>query len=295
LKHVYSLREDLRYLNWLFNPFQRLDARRIYDLISTTSPTDHGLYLNLGYWNGAATLDQASEALAMLVADAAGIGRGDTVVDCGFGFGDQDILWASRLEPQRIIGLNITASQVHVARQRVAKTGLADRMDLREASATAMPLDDASVDKVVALECAFHFRTREDFFHEALRVLRPGGRLVTADIIPTKPAADFKHRLLQRLSWGLTASKFAIPDANAYPRAGYHARLLRTGFSEVRVESIRDCVYAPLHRYLQRHNEGLQRLNRVARLPAHIALAASPKNVYAGLDYVLASAVKPHA
>jgi ubiquinone/menaquinone biosynthesis C-methylase UbiE len=31
---------------------------------------------------------------------------------------------------------------------------------------------------VVALECAFHFfQTRERFFREARRVLRPGGRL----------------------------------------------------------------------------------------------------------------------
>lgn len=293
MKPAASLREDLRYLNWLFNPFHGLDAQRIYDLISTTSPTEHGLYLNLGYWDGAATLDEASEALAMLVAETAGIGPGDTVLDCGFGFGDQDILWARRLEPDRVIGLNITASQVTLAGRRVAEAGFADRIDLREGSATAMPLGDTSIDKVVALECAFHFRTREDFFREALRVLRPGGCLVTADIIPAAPAANFRERLRQRLSWGLTASKFAIPDVNAYPREGYRARLARCGFAEARVETIRDRVYAPLHRYLQHHGGNLERLNRIARLPARMALAATPSSVYAGLDYVLASAVKP--
>lgn len=136
--------------------------------------------------------------------------------DCGFGFGDQDILWSKTLAPERIVGLNMTASQVAFARRRIADLGLDERVDLRHGSATDMPIPTDSVDVVIALESAFHFRTRRRFFREAWRVLRPGGRLVTAGIIPMPTATGMYQRLEQQMSRGLVAGKFAIPAENKY-------------------------------------------------------------------------------
>jgi len=286
-------RRGLDFLNWLYNPLQGLDASAVYDLLSTDSATERGLYLNLGYWREASDIDAASEALAMLVAKTARIEREDRVLDCGFGFGDQDILWAKALTPERIIGLNITASQVAVARRRIGALGLDDRVDLRHGSATDMPIDADSVDVVIALECAFHFRTRQRFFREARRVLRPGGRLVTADIVPMPAAAGLREKVQQRISWGLVAGKFAIPAENAYTRATYVSRLRLAGFRQIQVASIRDQVYAPLHRYLADHPDVVQRLHPMTRPPVKFALHFDPTSVYRGLDYVLASAVKP--
>src|SRR5208282_2270677 len=164
-----------------------LTARGLYGFLSTRAFTARGFYLNLGYWKTARTIDQACEALAELVAETAAIGPGDDVVDVGFGFADQDILWMRRFAPRRIIGLNVTPTQVRIGRERIRRLGLADRVDLREGSATDMRLPDASCDVVTAVECAFHFDTRERFFAEAFRVLRPGGRVVLADIIRNAP------------------------------------------------------------------------------------------------------------
>lgn len=287
------VRETLRYLHWVFNPFQRLDTTDVYDLLGTRSPTRRGLYLNLGYWREATDLDAACEALALRVAEAADLRPGDTLLDVGFGFADQDLLWMERRPPARIIGLNLTASQVEVARRRVAARGLEDRIDLRLGSATDIPLPAQSVDAVVALECAFHFRDRARFFEEAHRVLRPGGRLALADILPMPPLPDGRGRLQQRLSWWLVASKFAIPPDNAYLRPEYQALLARRGFTAIHVDSIRDAVYGPLHQYLRGHPEILGRLHPIARLVGRLALGFEAESVYRGLDYVLASARKP--
>ncbi|MBK1702486.1 methyltransferase domain-containing protein [Thiococcus pfennigii] len=288
-------RETLGYLNWLLNPRHGRDVTQVYDLLADRSPTEQRLYLNLGYWRSAATLDEACDALALLVAETAQMGPGDEVLDVGFGFADQDMLWARTFRPRQIIGLNVTASQVERARQRVAEAGLAGQIDLRLGSATQMPLDAGSVDKVVALECAFHFDTRERFFAEAFRVLRPGGRLVVADILPMPPAARRHERLAQRWGWRQAAGKFLIPEANAYTREVYAERLAAVGFAEVAVASIRDDVYPPLHRYLARDRAAVARLHSLLRVAVRIALRLDPGLVFSGLDYVLASAERPRA
>ncbi len=288
-----ALRGRLGYFNWLYNPFQRLKVTDVYDLLGTNVATERAFYLNLGLWDGVESLDDACQALAALVADSAAMGPGDRVLDVGFGFADQDLFWATTYHPDGIVGLNVTASQVEVARRRVREAGLEERIDLRLGSATEMPLESASVDKVVALECAFHFDTRERFFQEARRVLRPGGRLVLADIIPLPAESSWRARLAQRWSWRQVARKFAIPASNAYPLADYVAKLAASGFEKVRVESIRERIYAPLHEYLRQHPEAVARLHPATRLPIALALKLDARTVYRGLDYVLAVADKP--
>ena len=286
---------SLSLANWVLNPFQSMGTEQIYDLIGRDSPATGALWLNLGYWKQADDLTTACEALATLVAETAAMSHDDDVVDCGFGFGDQDIWWALNYAPRSIVGLNITQSHVMHARQRVEESGVDDTVDLRVGSATAMPLEAASASVVVALESAFHFDTREAFFDEAYRVLRPGGRLVIADILPRYEPGSCLRTAKQRLSWRLTANKFAIPAANAYPVEHYTTLLKDRGYEQVAVESIRDDVYRPLHAFLRRNPQTMTRLHPVLRLPARLAMLLDPDDVFAGLDYVIAQAVKPQA
>jgi ubiquinone/menaquinone biosynthesis C-methylase UbiE len=281
------------YLNWLFNPFHSLKTTEVYDLIGTSSPTENKLYLNLGYWKDVDTIDEASEQLALLAANKAKMGKGDTVLDCGFGFGDQDILWTTKLNPDKIIGLNITRTQVERAKEQVTGAGLQDRIDLREGSATEMPIEDNSIDLVVSLESAFHYRSREDFFREAYRVLRPGGRLVTADILPTTEPDDLFKKIEHWFSWNLIAGKFNIPDENYYLIPVYEEKLTKAGFVDLDVTSIRDDVYIPLHDYFSGNQTFLEKQHPLARIFAQSTFNRSAHSVYSGLDYILAYAQKP--
>ena len=238
-------------------------------------------------------LDDACVAMAMLVAETAGIGPASKVVDVGFGFADQDMLWVDRLGAGHITGLNITPSQVRLAQERVAARGLADRITLLEASATAMPLPDAAFDQVVGVECAFHFDTREQFFREAFRVLRPGGRLVLADVIRAKPDPSRWRRRMQDFNWRFFTEKYAVPAANADDRASYAAKLRASGFTAERVDSIRHHVYPGLHHYMATEPAMLRRFHPLARLPYRMTLLFPADSVYSAYDYVLAVAEKP--
>ena len=88
-------------------------------------------------------------------------------------------------------------------------------------------------------------------------------------------------------------TKLAIPAENTYARSIYKSTLAICGFGQTQIESIREHICAPLHQCLTEHLERLMRLHPITKLPARLALRYETASVYARLDYVLATAVKP--
>lgn len=214
------------------------------------SNTDKALWLNFGYWKSAKTYPEACVALADLLASAARMGEHD-VLDVGFGYGEQDVHWAKTIPVKHITGVNITPLHVEVASKRVANLGLSDRITLQIGSATELEFLDASFDRVVALESAFHFDPRDEFFEHAYRVLRPGGRIALADFAPVPGSGaptTFDRMVLRTL---------AIPDKNFYDRDEYAERMRAKGFVNVEAKSIRNYVFPGMDRYMKMRRKGI--------------------------------------
>ncbi len=138
-------------------------------------------YLNYGYSNGPEeTYEQRQEQLCRAVFDAAQIQPRHTLVDVGFGSGEQDFLLAANYKFQTLHGFNIAQKQVEYAAARAKLEGLR-KLHFHHGQAEQLALPQSSADRVLAVECAFYF-DRPRFYAEASRVLKKGGLLVLADI-----------------------------------------------------------------------------------------------------------------
>jgi len=195
-------------------------------------------WLNLGLWEGPGAEDEAEDACRRLVRTLAlALPAGGTIVDVGNGLGTQDTLIAEVARPRRLVAVNITEWQLAAGRDRLRQAAAAPVAG----DAVRLPVADGTVDGVISVEAAFHFRSRKAFFDECHRVLRPGGVLSMSDISvrrwPVTPA---------ELLSGLTQLRvFGLRRTMAMTAGQIASAARAAGLAEVEVTSRGDRVIAP--------------------------------------------------
>lgn len=138
------------------------------------------------------TLGQARRLRKMTV-DNALITSCDNVLDVGCGTGEVALLAKTRAKAGKVYGIDPAPEMIAVARRKAARKRL--EIDFRVGVIESLPFADASIDVVTSSLMMHHLP--EDLkirgLTEIYRVLRPSGRLLTADFM--RPTGSFLNHL----------------------------------------------------------------------------------------------------
>ena len=153
---------------------------------------------------------------------------GETVLDLGSGGGIDCFLAAREVGPTgRAIGVDMTSAMLQRARATAAKVG-ATNVEFRLGEIEHLPVADASIDCIIS-NCVVNLSPEKDqVFREALRVLKPGGRLVVSDLVLTRPLDEAVRN---------DVALYVGCVAGASPKQDYLDAIARAGFTGVEVLS----------------------------------------------------------
>ena len=191
-------------------------------------------YFNVGYWSeGVSDPVSACERLVEAVLSEFP-SHGGRILDVGCGLGATTAYLTRYYDPARILGINLSEKQVQHCRSRYPDLSF-EAMD-----AASLRFSEGSFDRIVSIEAAFHFRTRAGFLREAHRVLRPGGSIAMADLIPSNPSAIG--------AWMLPEDN-QLEDLDAY-----EALWRESGFANPRIRDVTDRCWRSYFSYLERNS-----------------------------------------
>jgi SAM-dependent methyltransferase len=190
--------------------------------------------------------------------------RIDFFTDVGHGTGESLLfLLSGRISPRPAHLVGITSLEAHYLRSHERVSALlstlpepkpnvelyhGDAVFKPDRGQTGHPLDPAHpipcFTAVLALDCAYHFNSREDFLRNAYSRLQSGGRVALADIA-------FASKQLG--SWWTTAllQMLGMPRVNVCSTSDFEQTLQRIGFVDVEIRDITDDVFPGFVRFLR--------------------------------------------
>src|SRR3990172_10879742 len=156
----------------------------------------------------------------------ASLREGETVLDLGSGAGIDCFLAADMVgKSGKIIGVDMTPEMIEKARENVRKSNY-DNVEFRLGEIENLPVADNSVDALIS-NCVINLSPdKKRVFQEALRALKPGGRLMVSDIVLLKEMPDFIRNSIEAYTGCISGA--AMKDE-------YIDTIRMAGFQDVRI------------------------------------------------------------
>lgn len=107
------------------------------------------------------------------------------MLDIATGTGDFAIE-ALKLNPDHVIGIDISEGMLNVGREKLKKRKLDDRITLSSGDSENLPFEDNKFDAIIVAFGVRNFENLEKGLAEMFRVLRPGGKVVVLEFSKPK-------------------------------------------------------------------------------------------------------------
>ncbi|MEL6533848.1 MAG: bifunctional demethylmenaquinone methyltransferase/2-methoxy-6-polyprenyl-1,4-benzoquinol methylase UbiE [Bacteroidota bacterium] len=108
------------------------------------------------------------------------------ILDVATGTGDF-ALTALRLNPEKVIGVDISEGMLEVGREKIRNRGLESKVELKSGDSEGLPFQENIFDAVIVAFGVRNFENLSQGLADMQRVLRPGGKLVVLEFSkPTK-------------------------------------------------------------------------------------------------------------
>ena len=171
------------------------------------------------------------------------------IMDVATGTGDLAIAMAKRVDRTQILGVDLSEEMLAVARRKIEKQGLEERIMLEKGDAENLSMvASESIDAVTVAFGVRNFENIERGLSELYRTLKPGGKLVVLEFsMPNNRLvrwvySQYAHRLLPRIGGMISKDKQAytyLPDSvEEFPAPERFSDMLReAGFCRVKARS----------------------------------------------------------
>jgi cyclopropane fatty-acyl-phospholipid synthase-like methyltransferase len=240
-----------------------------YDLSERILNTGDCYWGNLGYWQQGSDYSTACTHLARRLAQAVDLDQNSWVFDAGFGCGDQLLLWMHEYDVEFLCGINYSVSQTKLAQQRLQQAGFkAAANNIHQANITELghylnrhldhnlESNTKNINKIVALDCAYHFPSRKQFIEDSYRILKASEsdgdrkKIGLTDIVLANTASGKALPWRKRVLLNTMLRLSQIPQGNIITLQEYEQQLQQSGFEQVSSQDISEQVFLPFGHWL---------------------------------------------
>ncbi|HVD98279.1 MAG TPA: bifunctional demethylmenaquinone methyltransferase/2-methoxy-6-polyprenyl-1,4-benzoquinol methylase UbiE [Cytophagaceae bacterium] len=170
------------------------------------------------------------------------------VLDVATGTGDFAIA-ALQAGPKKITGVDISEQMLAVGREKIAKLGLQDKIELLSGDSENLQFPDNYFDAVIVSFGVRNFENLEKGMSEIRRVLRPGGLVIVLEF--SKPSGFFFKRIYnfyfryilptvgKMISKDTSAYRYLPDSVNAFPYGKAFTDILdKIGFKKTQCKEL---------------------------------------------------------